>query len=137
MSDAPGWEAIDAALARIYGDTQPHHWGTVVRWSLGGPDPLDGVSAYRRDDPVPHWHYVSYGLTQLYPDDSEPSDYSDWGFELTFRLRVGVPPAALATLVDAVRPQAGRVTVTDGLVVQIVQTVIRDAYGEPTGEVVG
>jgi suppressor of fused-like protein len=86
MSDAPGWDAIDGALARIYGDLKPHHWGTALPWSLGGPDPLDGVSAYPREDPVPHWHYVSYGLTQLYPDESEPSDYSDWGFELTFRL---------------------------------------------------
>jgi len=91
MGEAPGWEAIDAALAHIYGDTQPHHWGTTARWALGGPDPLDGVSAYPRDDPVPHWHYISYGLTNLYDKESEDEtpDYSGWGFELTFRLARG------------------------------------------------
>ncbi|GLW64856.1 hypothetical protein Arub01_31000 [Actinomadura rubrobrunea] len=83
---APGWDAIDGALGRVYGDTEPFHWGTVLKWSLGGPDPLDGISAYRRDDPVPHWHYVSYGMTELYEKESSNPDESGWGFEFTFRL---------------------------------------------------
>ncbi|MGH9222875.1 MAG: suppressor of fused domain protein [Acidimicrobiales bacterium] len=86
MEGAPGWEAIDAALARLYGDTKPHHLGTVVGWALGGADPLDGVSAYPRSDPVPHWHYISYGLTELHESESENAEHSGWGFELTFRL---------------------------------------------------
>ena len=40
-----GWLAIDRALENRYGDIEPRHWGTVVSWRLGGPDPLDGVSA--------------------------------------------------------------------------------------------
>jgi hypothetical protein len=83
---ASGWDAIDAALARIYGDVEPYHWGTIHKWALGGPDPLDGISAYRRDDPVPHWHYVSYGMTELYDKHSDNPDESGWGFEFTFRL---------------------------------------------------
>ncbi|RLW02163.1 hypothetical protein DV515_00007315 [Chloebia gouldiae] len=64
---------------------------------LGGPDPLDYVSMYRNlGNPalnVPeHWHYVSFGLSDLYGDNrvheftgtDEPSGF---GFELTFRLK--------------------------------------------------
>jgi len=83
----PGWDAINAALEPIYGDTEPLHWGTVVRWRLGGPDPLDGTSAYRADGPPLHWHFVSYGLSELYAKESEDPAASGWGIELTFRLR--------------------------------------------------
>lgn len=86
MDDAPGWDAIDGALARLYGDTKPRHWGTVSRWSLGGQDPLDGISMYGRADPVPHWHYISYGMTDLYEKRNEDPAESGWGFEFTFRL---------------------------------------------------
>src|SRR5688500_9386346 len=83
--ESPVWAAIDGALARIYGDAEPHHWGTLHKWVLGGPDPLDGISVYPRDEPVPHWHYVSYGMTELYEKQSENPDESGWGFEFTFR----------------------------------------------------
>lgn len=86
MDEAPGWTAIDEALSRTYGDTTPQHWGTLLRWALGGPDPLDGVSAFAREEPVPHWHYVTYGLSELYEKESDVAEESGWGFELTFRL---------------------------------------------------
>ncbi|GAB2914304.1 hypothetical protein GCM10027093_61040 [Paraburkholderia jirisanensis] len=63
---APGWKAIDCALARLYPGQQPKHYGTLIKWRLGGPDPLDGISVWKRKDPVPHWHFVTYGLTELY-----------------------------------------------------------------------
>lgn len=85
MSDtAQGWEAITAALTAVYGEQEPSHWGTIVKFCLGGPDPLDGVSAYDAGD---HYHYVSYGLSELYEKESELEDQSGWGFELTFRLK--------------------------------------------------
>ncbi|MDO3409399.1 suppressor of fused domain protein [Saccharibacillus sp. CPCC 101409] len=83
---APGWQAIDAELATIYGAAEPFHYGTLVSYRLGGPDPLDGVSVYARQEPVPHWHYVTYGLTELYEKESQNAEYSGFGFELTFRL---------------------------------------------------
>ena len=43
---APGWDAIDAALIRHYADQEPLHWGTTIKHMLGGPDPIDGISAY-------------------------------------------------------------------------------------------
>lgn len=82
---APGWEAVDAALAPIYGSREPRHWGSIVRWRLGGRDPLDGLSAYEVDEP-PHWHYVTFGLSELYQKESDDPAVSGWGFELTFRL---------------------------------------------------
>ncbi|MFC5180531.1 suppressor of fused domain protein [Actinomadura harenae] len=87
MDESHGWTAIDEALHPLYGSVEPRHWGTVVPHRLGGPDPLDGVSAYPRDG---HWHYVSYGMSELYEKHSDNPDESGWGFEFTFRLaRVG------------------------------------------------
>lgn len=53
---------------------------------MGGPDPLDGISAYPVEGPVPHWHFVTYGLTELYDKQSSRADVSGFGFELTLRL---------------------------------------------------
>ncbi|MFV2172583.1 suppressor of fused domain protein [Actinomadura sp. LOL_016] len=64
---------------------------TIHKWTLGGPDPLDGISVYPRADPVPHWHFVSYGMSELYEKTSSNADESGWGFEFTFRL-VRDPP---------------------------------------------
>ena len=86
IPDPLGWLAIDRALENRYGDIEPRHWGTVVSWRLGGPDPLDGVSAYDSDGPPAHWHYVTYGLSNLYQDESPDDERSGWGLELTFRL---------------------------------------------------
>lgn len=83
---SPGWDAISGALDRLYPGQEPKHYGTVIKWMLGGPDPLDGISAWKRMDPVPHWHFVSYGLTELYRKESDDADTSGYGFELTFRL---------------------------------------------------
>ncbi len=78
----PGWGAIDAALAPLYPGIEPYHLGTIIKWRLGGPDPLDGVSVYQRED---HWHYVSYGMSELYEKETEFAEISGWGFEFTFR----------------------------------------------------
>lgn len=82
----PGWDAITARLDERYGDQEPVHWGTIIGWRIGGPDPLDGTSAYRNDGPPTHWHYASYGLSELYEKESEDAARSGWGIELTFRL---------------------------------------------------
>lgn len=86
MDETPGWDAIDDALRGLYGDAKPYHLGTIIKWSLGGPDPLDGISVYARTEPVPHWHFVSYGMSELYTKESEDPSESGWGFEFTFRL---------------------------------------------------
>lgn len=90
-----GWNAIDSALKAVYGEQQPLHWGPILHASIGGPDPLDGISVYRVADPA-HWHFVSYGMSELYAKDSDDPEVSGWGFEFTLRLRRGSdsePPA--------------------------------------------
>jgi hypothetical protein len=83
---SPGWRAIDAALDRLYAGREPKHFGTVISWRLGGPDPLDGISAYKSLEPRPHWHFISYGLTELHTKESSNAEISGAGYEFTFRL---------------------------------------------------
>lgn len=85
--DSAGWSAINASLASLYGDQKPQHMGPLISYRLGGLDPLDGISAYYRAYPVPHWHYVTFGLSELYEKVHEDEQVSGYGFELTFRLR--------------------------------------------------
>jgi hypothetical protein len=84
-SDAPGWDAIDAALLPLYGEREPYHVGNVVPYALGGPDPIHGISAYANREPVPHWHFITYGLSELWEKESTDRAVSGFGFELTFR----------------------------------------------------
>lgn len=83
---APGWAAIDEALFPIYGAQEPLHFGAAPFQRLGGDDPLDGISAYARNSPLPHWHLVSYGMSELYAKESEDAQHSGWGFEFSMRL---------------------------------------------------
>lgn len=83
--NAPGWDAIDAALWPIYGKREPLHYGTVVPYALGGPDPIHGISAYKNLEPQPHWHFVTYGISELWDKESTDPEVSGYGFELTFR----------------------------------------------------
>lgn len=82
---APGRDAIDAALGRLYPGAQARHVTFAASAEPGSI--LHGCAAYPADG---HWHYVTYGLSELY-DKSEDDDpeWSGWGFELTFRLERG------------------------------------------------
>lgn len=84
--DTRGWDALTAALDAVYGKVEPLHWGTTVPYALGGEDPLWGVSAYASDLGRPHWHYISYGFSDLFGKETEDPEVSGFGFELTFRL---------------------------------------------------
>jgi hypothetical protein len=88
MSDdeAPGWHAIDTALEAVYGDQQPKHYGTIIKGFLGGSDPIDGISVYRSKASRPHWHYVTYGYSELYKKEADDKEVSGFGLEMTFRL---------------------------------------------------
>lgn len=100
---AVGWDALEAVFTAAYPGQEPQHWGTLLSYRLGGNDPLTGVSAYRASEPVPHWHYVTFGYTDLFGDDldqrreagsptDDPAAFpSGFGIEMTFRL---VDPAA-------------------------------------------
>lgn len=82
-----GWDAITAELERVYvGQTNPKHYGTLIKWRLGGDDPLDGISIYDAGD---HWHFVTFGMTELYDKESENKEFSGYGYEMTLKLIKG------------------------------------------------
>ncbi len=82
---ASGWDAITLEFDRIYPNQKnPLHMGTLISWELGGNDPLRGISIYDAGD---CWHFVSYGLTELYEKESEDLQWSGYGMEFTFKLK--------------------------------------------------
>ncbi|ELU09419.1 hypothetical protein CAPTEDRAFT_156783 [Capitella teleta] len=112
----PGLHAIYSACRKLYQDQpNPLQVTAVRKYWLGGPDPLDYISMYanpgdaERDIP-PHWHYVSFGLSDLHGDGrvhecTGPQAISGFGFELTFRLKrepeETAPPTWPAALMQA------------------------------------
>lgn len=100
QSPGPGWDVLDGALAALPAQAGPFRFD--VRQGEGAP-PLESVAALPRDG---HWHYVSYGLTELYAKSSPDVAASGYGFELTVRTPRGPgeaePPAWPAALLRAV-----------------------------------
>lgn len=92
-----GFDAISGRLKTIYPDQEGLYYGTMMPYFLGGKDPLDGVEVYLSSQSEPHWHYITYGFSDLYGQDeeeeTEPEEgsrqerKSGYGFELTFRLK--------------------------------------------------
>ena len=84
-AEAVGWEAIEKEFLRVYPDQDnPKHYGTMIKWIFGGKDPLDGISVYDGGD---YWHFISFGLTEIYGKESDNPDISGYGYELTFKLK--------------------------------------------------
>jgi hypothetical protein len=77
---APGWDAIQSALAQVFPGQDPLHWGTSLQ---PGQDGVYGVSAYRGDG---WWLLITFGLTELFGKSKDDADVSGWGFELTMRV---------------------------------------------------
>ncbi len=81
-NDAPGWDAITAVFTSLYPGQEPRHIGYTPGVALGSG--LQGCSAYRASD---HWHFVSYGLTELWSkEEGSLPAISGWGYELTVRV---------------------------------------------------
>ncbi len=83
--EAPGWDAITAECNRVYpGQTDPLHLSPIMKWRFGGNEPLDGISIY---DGGEYWHFVTYGLSELYEKETDDPEYSGYGMEFTFKLK--------------------------------------------------
>ncbi|CAF0734853.1 unnamed protein product [Didymodactylos carnosus] len=96
-----GIDAITNVCTKLYPDqTNPLQATTVVKYWLGGQEPLDYISIYHNtgnETSPPHWHYITFGLTDLHGDgrvhkpsvkgENDTSSPSGYGFELTFRLK--------------------------------------------------
>lgn len=79
-----GWDAITATFEKYYpGQVAPLHFAPEVPWDLGGPDPLDGISVYDGKD---FFHFVTFGLSELYEKESDNMAYSGYGLEFTVKL---------------------------------------------------
>lgn len=80
-----GWDAIVQECERVYpGQENPIHYMALIKWRLGGKDPLDGISIY---DGGEYWHFVTFGLSELYEKESENKELSGYGMEFTLKLR--------------------------------------------------
>ena len=80
-----GWDAIVEACEKIYPTQKnPKHYGTLISWKLGGNDPLDGISIYDGGD---YWHFVTFGLSELFDKESSNLDVSGYVMELNFKLK--------------------------------------------------
>ena len=88
-----GFDAISGAARALYPGQEGVYYGTLIPYTLGGGDPLDGVEIWKSERGVPHWHYITYGFTELYEKESGDPDESGYGFELTFRLKRGMEEA--------------------------------------------
>jgi hypothetical protein len=84
---SPGWDAIENECKRVYhNQDNPIHYGTLISWDLGGDDPLEGISVYEAEE---YYHFVTYGLSELYEKVSENKEISGYGMEFTFKLKKG------------------------------------------------
>ena len=84
-NNSVGWDAITDACEKVYPTQKnPKHYGTLISWQLGGNDPLEGISIYDGGD---YWHFVTYGLSELYEKETENKEISGYGMEFTFKLK--------------------------------------------------
>jgi hypothetical protein len=95
-SPAPGWDALEHAFADLYPGRPPKWWEhngfhRMHERRIPPENPLEAVAIY---DPGPFWHFVSFGMSELYAKESE-GDFSGFGYEFTFRVAKdpsGKPP---------------------------------------------
>jgi hypothetical protein len=86
--DAVGWLEIDKEFERLYPNQEPKHFAPAISYMLGGEHPLDGVSYYKSKNQEDHYHFITYGFSELYYNEEKADgEFSKWGFELTFRLK--------------------------------------------------
>jgi hypothetical protein len=105
VDQAAGWNAIVEALQRLYGDRTSLRYDAVIPHRLGGPDPLDVIAVYKTLEPATHWHFITFGFSELYDKESKDPSCSGWGFELTFRVSASPdeeqPPAWALNLLQS------------------------------------
>jgi hypothetical protein len=87
--DAPGWAALDRVFSSLYPGSTPHQFTSKTAYDVESPSPLPAITVFEGRGPEAgseFWHYVTYGLTELFEKASPQAEISGFGFELTFRL---------------------------------------------------
>ena len=83
--DAPGWAAIDHACLAAHPDQVPHQFTSSRAYDLEGTSPLPAISVWEGEHPT-QWHYVGYGLSELFEKSSPVATISGLGYEVCLRL---------------------------------------------------
>jgi hypothetical protein len=99
--NAPGWEAIDVWVGSRYPGQTPHQFSSSTAYDLDSASPLPAITVWESPE---SWHFVSYGLTELFEKSSPRPNISGFGFELTLRLAKGEetePPVWALRLLQA------------------------------------
>jgi hypothetical protein len=89
--DGPGLAAARAHVERVDAGPAPVRLTPRSRRHLARAGPLHEVDAHLLGPP-PHWHLVTYGLSELFAKESADPEVSGWGFELTIRVPTGGGP---------------------------------------------
>ena len=113
-----GWDSIEAEFFRVYPtQVNPKHYAPLIKWKFGGPDPLDGISIYDAGD---YWHFVTFGLSELYEKENEDKDISGYGFEFTYKLKKGCYDDEEAELKSAcaLLQQLGKLVIVDKAIIK-------------------
>lgn len=108
-----GWDAIESHLSKIYPlCVNPKHYAPIVNWRFGGNDPLDGIDIY---DGEGFYHFVTYGLSELYEKENDLDNVSGYGMEFTLKLKIenGLDDDRIKNICNILQDIA-RITFTEG-----------------------
>ena len=82
-----GIDAIENEVKRIHPLWENARYYTPkTAWESGGTEPLEQISIHKEED---YFHFITYGLTELYNKESKDQTKSGFGMELTFKLKTG------------------------------------------------
>ena len=82
-----GKDAIENEVKRVHPLWENARYYTPkIAWESGGTEPLEQISIHKEED---YFHFITYGLTELYNKESKDQTKSGFGMELTFKLKTG------------------------------------------------
>lgn len=90
----PGRKGIERAIDELY--KKAKDWRFAAPSGGSARPPIAEFEVYRSTEEPAHWHYVTYGLSELGEKESDDPEVSGWGIELTMRVKAGdeeQPPA--------------------------------------------
>lgn len=132
-----GWDSIDKTLEKEYENQIPQHYAPKIYYSLGGNEPLDGISVYV-DKENKCYHYITYGFSEIYGKETEDKEISGFGFELTFRLKFSEFSEKHPTWPINLLQNIAKLTFSKGLTFKEFQTLSSGSIRlEPSTEIKG
>lgn len=108
-----GFDAIENHFRKLYQEeVNPKHYVPTVAWRFGGNNPLDEIDVYVTDK---YYHFVTFGLSELYNKESDVKDISGYGMEFTLKLKndKNINDSKLKLMSDILQDIA-RITFTEG-----------------------